>query len=71
MPAGGPKKFGRRKDAELKAIYDRFLKRSLFEKFPVSAVAVFEAYLVDVLAFVFERYPQKMLVKRTRIETHG
>lgn len=63
VPAVGRRKFARRKDTELKAIFDRYVGRSLHETFLVSAVSQFENFLVDVLSLVFHEYPKSITRK--------
>ena len=48
VPAIGRTKFARRKDSELKKIYDRFITCSLYETFLVMGVSRFESFLADV-----------------------
>jgi hypothetical protein len=60
VPTVGRKKFARRKDKELKEIYDRFLSRELFENLIVTAVSHFESFLFAVLQLVLLAYPKKL-----------
>jgi hypothetical protein len=60
VPTVGRKKFARRKDKELKEIYDRFLSRELFENLIVTAVSHFESFLFAVLRLVLLSYPKKL-----------
>ncbi len=60
VPTVGRKKFARRKDRELKEIYDRFLSRELFENLIVAAVSHFESFLFAVLHLVLLTYPKKL-----------
>ena len=63
IPAVGRRKFARRKDAELKAIFDRYIGRSLYETFLVSGVSQFETFLIDVLSLVLHEYPKSITRK--------
>lgn len=58
VPAVGRRKFARRKDAELKAIYNRYLNGGLYEIALVSAVSQFESLLTDVLSVIHREYPK-------------
>jgi hypothetical protein len=60
VPSVGHKKFARRKDKELKEIYDRFLSRELFENLIVTSVSHFEAFLFAVLRLILLAYPKKL-----------
>ena len=60
VPTVGRKKFARRKDKELKEIYDRFLSRELVENLIVTAVSHFENFLFAVLQIVLLAYPKKL-----------
>lgn len=60
VPAVGRKKFARRKDRELKEIYDRFLCRELFENLIVTAISYFESFLFAVLQLVLLAHPKKL-----------
>ncbi|MCL4559794.1 MAG: hypothetical protein M1281_04155 [Chloroflexi bacterium] len=50
----------KRSDRDLKEIYDRFIRRELYENFIVTAVSQFESYLFEVLRIVITVYPQKL-----------
>jgi hypothetical protein len=60
VPTVGRKKFARRKDRELKEIYDRFLYRELFENLVVTAISHFESFLFTVLQLVLLTHPKKL-----------
>lgn len=60
VPAVGREKFARRKDREVRAIFERFIDRGLYEAFIVNGVSQFETFLADVLTLVIRRYPQKL-----------
>ena len=62
VPAVGRTKFAKRKDHELKEIYDRFLERGLYESFIVSTVARFESFLADTLRLIILEYPHKLTI---------
>lgn len=57
VPVAGRTKHAQRKDADLIAIYDYYLKYGLYKTFLVTGVSEFEVFLADVLTFVFEQYP--------------
>ena len=69
VPTVGRKKFARRKDKELKEIYDRFLSRELFENLIVTAVSHFESFLFAVLRFVLLDYPKKLTLNVRGLDT--
>jgi hypothetical protein len=60
VPSVGRGKVAKRKDQELKELYDSFLRTELHRTFLVSAVSQFEAFLGQVLALVFREYPRKL-----------
>ncbi len=60
VPSIGRTKFAKRKDTELKEIYDRFANYAIYEAFLVTAVSRFESFLSDVLREVFLDYPKKL-----------
>jgi len=62
VPASGRVKFARRRDEELKAIYDRFLKSGLYEAFLVASISSFESFLLKVLRVIVSEYPGKLSV---------
>jgi hypothetical protein len=69
VPTVGRKKFARRKDKELKEIYDRFLSRELFENLIVTAVSYFESFLFAVLQLILLEYPKKLTLSVHGIDT--
>lgn len=70
VPTVGRAKFARRKDKELKEIYERFIARELYENLIVTAVSQFESFLFDVLRLVVSSYPQKLALNVRGVETN-
>lgn len=64
------KKFTRRNDEDLKAIYDRFITSELYENFVITAVSQFESFLFEVLKLIIKKYPQKLTLNIRGIETN-
>lgn len=60
MPFMGRTKFAKRTDAQLKAIYDRYISTGLFEAFLVSSLSRFEAFLSDILYEFLLRQPLRI-----------
>lgn len=60
VPSVNRTKFARRTDKELKAIYEAFTTRRLYEAFLITAIGEFEGFLGKVLREVFLEYPQKL-----------
>lgn len=60
-------KFARRTDKELKAIYEAFTTRRLYEAFLITAIGEFEGFLANVLREVFRDYPRKLGVSTSGI----
>jgi len=60
VPSTKKGKFANRTDEELKSIYDRFIRRELYENLIVGAVSQFESFLFDVLRVIISTYPQKL-----------
>jgi hypothetical protein len=69
VPSVDRKKFARRTDKELKAIYDGYLASGLCEAFLVRSLSQFENFLGDVLAKVLAEYPQKLTTRVQDIPT--
>lgn len=67
VPAIGRTKFARRKDRELKAIYDRYIDHVLYETFVVQAVSRCESNLTRVLRLILTKYPHKLNVSTSDI----
>jgi len=70
VPVVGRTKFARRKDKEVKAIYDRFITRELYENLIVTAVSQFESFVFDVLRLIITEYPQKLTLSIKGVETN-
>jgi hypothetical protein len=62
VPASGRVKFAKRRDGELKAIYDRFLRSGLYEAFLVASISSFESFLLKVLRVIVSEYPGKLSI---------
>lgn len=60
VPAIDRRKYAKRTDSELKAIYDHYTSSGLFESFLVSSVSQFESFLADVLIVFLQYYPQRI-----------
>jgi len=63
VPAVGRRKFARRKDDELRGIYDRYVGHSLYATFLVNGVAMFECFLSDILTYALHEYPKSITLK--------
>jgi hypothetical protein len=61
VPSVGRVKFAKRTDAELKAIYNRYITTGLFEAFLVNSLSRFESFLADVLSCFLTYYPLRIL----------
>jgi hypothetical protein len=53
-------KFAKRKDVELKEIYERYTSTGLFESFLVRSLSQFESFLAELLITFLEHYPQRI-----------
>jgi hypothetical protein len=62
VPSVARSKFARRKDRELREIYDRFTSTRLYEAFLITAIGEFEAFLGRVLKEILVEYPQKLSI---------
>lgn len=60
VPSVGGRKFAKRTDVELKAIYAHYTEIGLFEAFLVNALTRFESFLSDVLFAFLEHYPLRI-----------
>lgn len=60
VPSIAKTKYAQRTDPELKAIYDHYTSRGLFEAFLVTSVSQFESFLADVLITFFNFYPKRI-----------
>ena len=58
--AGAAYKIAKRSDDELRAIYERFLEREVYENFLVAAVSRCESFLSDVVREILLTYPGKI-----------
>jgi hypothetical protein len=69
VPSVARTKFARRNDIELKEIYERFIKRELYENLIVAVVSQFESMLFEVLRLVICAYPQKLTLNIQGVQT--
>jgi hypothetical protein len=60
VPSVRRAKFARRKDREIKQIYDYFTSNRLYESFLLTAIAEFESFLGRVLREILCEYPIKL-----------
>jgi hypothetical protein len=60
VPSVDRKKFAKRTDAELKAIYDHYTSTGLFEAFLVNSASQFESFLSDVVIVFLTHYPARI-----------
>jgi len=63
VPSVDRTKFAKRTDAELKAIYNQYISKGLFEAFLVNSLSRFESFLGDVLSCFLNYYPLRILEK--------
>lgn len=62
VPSTKTNQVARRDDRQIKAIYERFISREMYENFIVNAVSQLESLLFDILRIVINAYPQKLTV---------
>jgi hypothetical protein len=62
VPSTKTNQVAQRDDRQIKAIYERFISREMYENFIVNAVSQFESLLFDILRAVINAYPQKLTV---------
>ena len=62
VPSTKTNQVAQRDDRQIKAIYERFISREMYENFIVNAVSQLESLLFDILRIVINAYPQKLTV---------
>jgi len=61
VPSVKKTRIAQRNDSELKKIYEKYLKREIFESFLTTCVSRYEDFLFFSLKTIIKRYPHKLL----------
>ena len=69
VPKIGRKVFSRRKDREVREIYDRFLEREIYENLIVTCISHFEAFLFNTLESLIIKHPKKLTISVGGVES--